>query len=68
MFDKTYRISAILLPRLPMTHPIKSLGTVIDIVSVFELEFWFLCSPLPFRFWRLPVLNWLPANAAKAEI
>lgn len=35
----THRISAILLPLLPMTQPIKSLGTVIDIVSEFELEF-----------------------------
>lgn len=39
MLVTTYRISAILLPLLPITHPIKSLGTVIDIVSVFELEF-----------------------------
>jgi hypothetical protein len=55
----TYRISAILVPPFPITHPINSLGTDISCCT------WLFCCWV--GCWRVvPVRNWLPARAANA--
>ena len=54
-----YRISAILVPPLPMIHPMSSLGTAISwVVWGAPVGAPPCCCP--------PDLSWLPANAAKA--
>lgn len=56
---KTHRISAILVPPLPMMHPISSLGTAIS-CDCWGAPDW---GPPP-----PPDRSWLPASAARAAI
>lgn len=57
MAPEIWRISAILVPPLPMMHPISSFGTVISCVWLFAAG----CC-----LFVLLVRSWLPASAANA--